>query len=1215
MTTIRIGNDIFVVWKVFSRNGMRFSLQNQNIRIWLASGPFKMEITDFTTSIRGEVAFKIDADSITRYGIYKLELSIYDNDAETEDATFDVNHVFQIVSTNYEDTNNPVLDGSVELEPCSILNNVVTSTLEGASAYEIAVNHGYRGTEEEWLHDPVNGIEGNGVKSFALVGTFDPSPSGSNTYRITPYVGDPFDFVVKNGVGLTSVTAVQSTADSGQSTYTLNFSDGTEQAIIVKNGKGIASIEKTTEGVGSDADNVFTITYSDGTTKQFTIKNGSQGNSGVVLDGVTEEAFVEDMIVNNLVDGGATKALSAEQGKELNEKIDGRYVSANQSPLIDVDYFSLYNYSVNADGTYGTSNAFKHAAIPVKPGERFTIKFAAAGRYAFATAPSGNSGSSISLVPGTSVYDMVGPLQENIVIPEGCTHLLAYQIGGSDDETTYSFKKYPADEITRMQAQGVVDANETIKTQQGAIFDYVPGGANKTVSDYLIPGRSYFIVINSAAEIKSETIGFCVSSLSNVTTYILKDGLLNKGLNIFKVTYDGSPYLYIGNYSSISHIYIYDAADTLLGDALPVLDSVLERAGGLKTSKPVPVSQGDYIAHGRRYRVDIKCSGRIGLFIYDENSALAKFNIFVFKEGEDSFTLLSANNTAVKNGWVYFDLPYTITAVEFGTASGTIASTDTCVYIKAIAFGSLWGQIDSLGEIVTEHTAALAIPDYVDLDADITQAGKAVGSSGIVNDSNFNLYTFAIEEGKNYYIHAFLNSGWSNRNIVCFSSDVDALDVTGLAYPGSATSPVYVPNAASGAYYQKLNIPAGSNYFHIGIRNTEFAVSYLHVAYSVNESMFNASSFESRLEAVEQSISVGNEIASLYGGSEHRAKVRAIFHRVVNGRGNEDSNIDSSQPQPLVLLHFSDVHGSDVNYERVMDYHKLYKDLIDDVINTGDLVSDYYEDGIVSLSDISGFENVLNVIGNHDTRKRNSEYSDSRQWSEYAGKDAYDRYIAPYIENWGDENNPIVQPQNAASAGKCYFYKDYAAKKIRLITIDNMVMLTSSANFDAGQIDWFEAVLADALQNEMTVVVAMHFPNDNGVIDCAFSGYGQTPGGGAWATSEINKYFAAVAEFKRDGGEFACWICGHSHRSLLGYPNGHQDQLIVCVGSAIEDARSAWPRVTGTKTQDFFHLMGIDTARKSVSVLQIGVEYDSMMRHRECFSYRYDTGTIVKMSE
>lgn len=64
---------------------------------------------------------------------------------------------------------------------------------------------------------------------------------------------------------------------------------------------------------------------------------GDQGNSGVVLDGVTEENFVADMLVNNVVDGGATKALTAQMGVYLYSLI-----LANASSLYDVNDDGLF---------------------------------------------------------------------------------------------------------------------------------------------------------------------------------------------------------------------------------------------------------------------------------------------------------------------------------------------------------------------------------------------------------------------------------------------------------------------------------------------------------------------------------------------------------------------------------------------------------------------------------------------------------------------------------------------------------------------------------------------------------------------------------------------------------------------------------------------------------------------------------------------------------
>ena len=168
MNTVRIGNDINVVWKIFSRNGMKFSLEGRIIRLWLISGPFKKEIDDFTIQLRNEIHFFIDADDLHRLGVYKILLSILDEQAETEDASFDITEVFQLVSKAYASTDNPILDGSdIVLTVASVLDNIETSTLEGASAYEIAVKHGYEGTEAEWLAS-LTGAAGESAYEIAV---------------------------------------------------------------------------------------------------------------------------------------------------------------------------------------------------------------------------------------------------------------------------------------------------------------------------------------------------------------------------------------------------------------------------------------------------------------------------------------------------------------------------------------------------------------------------------------------------------------------------------------------------------------------------------------------------------------------------------------------------------------------------------------------------------------------------------------------------------------------------------------------------------------------------------------------------------------------------------------------------------------------------------------------------------------------------------------
>lgn len=151
MKSIRIGNDINVNWKVFTRDGNKYPLDDKILRIWLLSGPYKKEITEFSLAHRNELSFTIDAKEITRYGVYKLLLVAKDEDTGLEDASFDVDYVFQIVSKYYVSTNEEVLDGDVSISPVTIIENITGYGNDGESAYEIAVRNGFIGTEQDWL--------------------------------------------------------------------------------------------------------------------------------------------------------------------------------------------------------------------------------------------------------------------------------------------------------------------------------------------------------------------------------------------------------------------------------------------------------------------------------------------------------------------------------------------------------------------------------------------------------------------------------------------------------------------------------------------------------------------------------------------------------------------------------------------------------------------------------------------------------------------------------------------------------------------------------------------------------------------------------------------------------------------------------------------------------------------------------------------------------
>ena len=169
---------------------------------------------------------------------------------------------------------------------------------DGASAYQIAVNNGFSGTEVEWLaslkgadgekgNTGETGADGNGIVSVAKTGT----SSLVDTYTITYSDGTSTTFNVTNG----------SNGTDGKSAYEIaveNGYNGTENEWLISlkgedgsDGVGISDITKSGETV--------TITLTDNTTKTFEVENGedltTQGventNSGTVSITLSPNVF------------------------------------------------------------------------------------------------------------------------------------------------------------------------------------------------------------------------------------------------------------------------------------------------------------------------------------------------------------------------------------------------------------------------------------------------------------------------------------------------------------------------------------------------------------------------------------------------------------------------------------------------------------------------------------------------------------------------------------------------------------------------------------------------------------------------------------------------------------------------------------------------------------------------------------------------------------
>ena len=292
------------------------------------------------------------------------------------------------------------------------------------------------------------------------------------------------------------------------------------------------------------------------------------------------------------------------------------------------------------------------------------------------------------------------------------------------------------------------------------------------------------------------------------------------------------------------------------------------------------------------------------------------------------------------------------------------------------------------------------------------------------------------------------------------------------------------------------------------------------------------------------------------------------------------------QQEQLVLLHFADIHNDVKNLRRVMEFARHYKPYLTDALLTGDIAGGSWNDWSDEMMAVPGFKDVLKTLGNHDIYKWNKTTRNATP------RECHDKYFAG-IESWG-----VVQPGGTNPDGLCYWYKDYPACGVRLIGLDCM-------HYDDAQQAWLVSTLEDARAKKLAVVTSQHYPpaeknGCTGLPNCSFDSIQRESLGGS-----LPRAVEAVDAFQKAGGEFVCWLGGHTHTDFCGTVNG-KSQLFINVGTAKNfelwcDSR----RVTGEKSQDLFNIVAIDTYHKHIRVLRIGAEWNRYLQHRVtmCLDY------------
>lgn len=319
------------------------------------------------------------------------------------------------------------------------------------------------------------------------------------------------------------------------------------------------------------------------------------------------------------------------------------------------------------------------------------------------------------------------------------------------------------------------------------------------------------------------------------------------------------------------------------------------------------------------------------------------------------------------------------------------------------------------------------------------------------------------------------------------------------------------------------------------------------------------------------------------------------------GQGFHNVRSSSDEIKPLSLMHISDVHGDGAALGRAMAWANDHEGLFDDIICTGDLADQKFDDGMDFWSKVDGARRVLTVVGNHDV-------IDSLETRTFYDKisvaDAAGQYIEAFCDAWG----PIDHPR-----GTTWYAKDYADQGVRLIVLDCMVYIGEHSSREADeQNKWLEATLEDARKNKLTVVIGEHFPlADKTQLDCSWSTFDRVLLSTPNLTPEIP---TRVQKFIDAGGTFACYLCGHCHCDAVHTLPDHPEQFALTVPCTSDaPAQTVWGDMDRTQdaTRDAFDIVFVDTANGLVKAVRIGADRDLALQKRTTLCWDYKRHRLV----
>ena len=295
----------------------------------------------------------------------------------------------------------------------------------------------------------------------------------------------------------------------------------------------------------------------------------------------------------------------------------------------------------------------------------------------------------------------------------------------------------------------------------------------------------------------------------------------------------------------------------------------------------------------------------------------------------------------------------------------------------------------------------------------------------------------------------------------------------------------------------------------------------------------------------------------------------------------------------LQFVHFSDIHYRTANWNRVIRYINHYSDYFDFALHSGDFVGhnqDFYVD-LYNEGDPCK-KVIYNCVGNHDTYATDMSLAD---------KAVTKSLIFTKTDDWD-----VVYCDCEASMT---YYKDFPKANVRMIVLDIYYSIPE-------QQQWLAEVLEDARQKGLCVFTVSHEPT--GYIQDTFHSnfysmnnfnanhQKEFPGFVEPEYDYFNRplFEKVIADFIAKGGIHICHLAGDHHHDGFGTSKlGVVNSIVPCAMCLRNWCDGN--RVFGTKTQDCFNVVSIDTNLGLFKIVRVGDNFDNHLRSRTalCFDY------------